>query len=144
MIKSTLQLAKVTWPHPTGKKYSQICTCLHLHLFTCKLLQNFKNFSTGVITWKTFNELTFSLLKDIVLDIIQTKHLVSFLDLSGSGSESSKDIESHVLEKVMTGKMSAFNRVNLALKLNKDGTTPVMKEAFEKLDEVVKSIITEH
>ena len=75
-----------------------------------------------------------------MLDIVQFKHLISFIDLSGSRSTSISDVEDQILSRAMTGKMSAFHRVELALKLNKDASTPVMREAFEKLSSVSKNI----
>ena len=76
-----------------------------------------------------------------MLEIVQFKHLISFIDLSGSRSASLSEVEDQILSRAMTGKMSAFNRVELALKLNKDASTTVMKEAFEKLSPVISATV---
>jgi len=80
---------------------------------------------------------------EVVLDIVQSRHLISFIDLAGSNSATVSDVEDQILEKVMTGKMSAFNRVNLALNLNKDASSRVMKDAFQNLekDEIMQLMI---
>ncbi|XP_063713195.1 transient receptor potential cation channel subfamily M member 8-like [Symsagittifera roscoffensis] len=80
--------------------------------------------------WREFME--------VVLDMVQSKHLLNFIDLSGggggAGGSSVGEIEDMLLEQVMTGKMSAYNRVNLALNLNKDGSTRSLKDAFQNLE----------